>query len=89
MNKYKSWRRKWPAACLSVALLVTLMPSVWLPKAEASGINWPSGQLLPSFSAPAGRERLACSDVHRRAAAAHGLWPLHHRHSCRRAYGFF
>ncbi|SFT27699.1 GxGYxYP domain-containing protein [Paenibacillus sp. BC26] len=38
---------------LATMLFAASAPFFGLPKAEASGLTWPSGQILPSFSAPA------------------------------------
>lgn len=53
MNLNKRWKRKGPAAFFALALMAAALPSSWVPQAEAAGLDWPSEQLLPSFSAPA------------------------------------
>lgn len=49
------WNKKFGAVMLATVILVLLLHSRGFPKqaAEASGLSWPSGQILPSFSAPA------------------------------------
>ncbi|MDO3413369.1 GxGYxYP family putative glycoside hydrolase [Saccharibacillus sp. CPCC 101409] len=53
MNMKRSSKRKWPAAFAAVVLLTALVPQAGISKAQAAGLDWPSGQLLPSFSTPA------------------------------------
>ncbi|MCM3626089.1 hypothetical protein M3194_01750 [Paenibacillus glycanilyticus] len=47
------WNKKLGAAILATVILAASSPFVGLPKAEASGLTWPAGQILPSFSTPA------------------------------------
>ncbi|GLX70959.1 GxGYxYP domain-containing protein [Paenibacillus glycanilyticus] len=47
------WNKKFGAVMLATVIMAASSPFVGHIKAEAAGISWPTGQILPSFSKPA------------------------------------
>ncbi|CAM4061344.1 GxGYxYP domain-containing protein [Saccharibacillus endophyticus] len=53
MNRKHGWKRKNGSVFVALTLLAASLALPGVPRAEAAGLDWPSDQLLPSFSAPA------------------------------------
>ncbi|SEM51342.1 GxGYxYP domain-containing protein [Paenibacillus sp. OV219] len=47
------WNKRLGTTFIALVIAAASSPFTPLPKAEAAGLSWPSGQILPSFSAPA------------------------------------